>query len=100
MTVWQLLANTTSAELVEWMVFYQQEPFGVERGDLQAGIVAATIANVNRDAKKQKKPYQAQDFLPRFEGGAGAGRKAPKTPEELRRKWDLVLTAFGSGKGT
>ena len=92
MTVSRLLAETTSAELTEWIAFYQLEPFGPERGDLQAGIVAATVANVNRDAKKQKKPYSAQDFMPKFEG---AGSKGPKSPEELQRKWDLVIAAFG-----
>lgn len=97
MTVRRLLADTTSAELVEWMVYYQMEPFGPERADLQAGIVAATVANVNRDVKKQKKPYSAQDFMPKFTGGAGG--KAEKSPEELRRKWEAVVAAF-SGQGS
>ena len=96
MTVTRLLAETTSAELTEWGVFYEMEPFGPERGDLQAGIVAATVANVNRDAKKQKKPYSAQDFMPKFEEG-GKG-KAEKTPEELRRKWERVVEMFGGVK--
>ena len=96
MTVSRLLAETTSAELTEWAVFYEMEPFGPERGDLQAGIVAATVANVNRDAKKQKKPYTAHDFMPKFEGAAEA--KAPKSPEELRRKWELVMQAFSKKK--
>jgi hypothetical protein len=95
MTVSRLLAETTSAELTEWMAFYQLEPFGPERGDLQAGIVAATVANVNRDAKKQKKPYSAQDFMPKFEG---AERKEKRTPDELRRKWEMVVAAFGGPK--
>ena len=97
MTVSRLLAETTSAELTEWIAFYQLEPFGPERGDLQAGIVAATVANVNRDAKKQKKPYSAQDFMPKFEG-QGAGGKGQKSPEELQRKWEMVMAAFGAGK--
>lgn len=92
MTVSQLLATTTSAELVEWMAYYQMEPFGPERGDLQAGIVAATVANVNRDTKKQKKPYSAQDFMPKFTGGGGG--KTAKSPDELRRKWEMVVAAF------
>lgn len=95
MTVTQLLAATTSGELTEWMAFYQMEPFGAERGDLQAGIVAATVANVNRDPKKQKKPYSAQDFMPKFQGGAG---KTEKTPDELRRKWEMIVAAFGGKK--
>lgn len=94
MTVTQLLAATTSGELTEWMAFYQMEPFGAERGDLQAGIVAATVANVNRDPKKQKKPYSAQDFMPKFQGAG----KAEKTPDELRRKWEMIVAAFGGKK--
>ena len=93
----ELLDRVSSAELTEWMVFYRMEPFGMERGDLQAGIVAATVANVNRDPKKQKRAWEPADFMPQFadaiEGGAGG--RGGKSPEELRRKWDKVLTAFG-----
>lgn len=94
MTVSQLLGSTTSAELVEWLAFYEREPFGPERGDLQAGIVAATVANVNRDAKRQRKPYSAQDFMPAF-GRGGEGVKERPSPEALRRKWEMVMAAFG-----
>lgn len=76
------------------MVYYELEPFGEERADLRAGIVASTVANVNRDAKKQKKPFAAQDFMPKFGGGEGV----QKTPEMLRRKWEMVVAAFGGGK--
>jgi hypothetical protein len=33
-------------ELAEWAAYYQCEPFGEERADLRAGIVASVIANV------------------------------------------------------
>jgi hypothetical protein len=97
MTVAELLSRTTSRELSEWMVYYELEPFGEERGDLRAGIVASTVANVNRDPKKQKKPYSPQDFLPKFDQG-GAGGKAALSPEALRRKWEMVVAAFGGGE--
>jgi hypothetical protein len=96
MTVAELLSRTTSRELSEWMVYYELEPFGEERADLRSGIVASTIANVNRDPKKQKKPYSPQDFLPKFEGGEGV--KAALSPEALRRKWEMVVAAFGGGE--
>ena len=38
------------------------------RGDLRAGIIAATFANVNRDKKKKPTPFKATDFMPDFEG--------------------------------
>lgn len=47
------------------MAYAEIEPFGEERADLRAGIVASTIANVNRG--KNKRAYKAQAFMPRFE---------------------------------
>lgn len=35
-----------------------------ERADFRAGIVAATIANVNRDRKKRPRPFTPADFMP------------------------------------
>ena len=55
----------TSAQLSEWMAFYRLEPWGEERADLRAGIVASTIANSNRG--KGQKPFKVADFLPSFE---------------------------------
>jgi len=51
--------------LSEWMCFYCLEPFGDVRGDLQAGIVAATIANAN--SGKGSKTFQPADFMPLME---------------------------------
>ena len=96
MPVGEMLARMTSAELTEWLAFFELEPFGPERGDLQAGIVASVIANVNRDPKKRKKEYTPQDFMPVFGGGRG---KEKKTPDELRRKWEMVVAAFGKKPG-
>ena len=93
MTVAELLSRVSSRELSEWMVYYEQEPFGEERGDLRAGIVASTVANANRDPKKQKKPFTAQDFMPSFEGG-GRGAEGPGW-ERLLQKVKLLNAAFG-----
>lgn len=64
MTVRELLAQTDSRELSEWMAYYRLEPWGCEVEDLRAGIIASTIANANRDPKKQRKPFQPSDFIP------------------------------------
>ena len=61
MTVRELLARVDSLELAEWMTFYGESPFGDERNDLQAGIIAATIANVN---SSKGKAFQPIDFMP------------------------------------
>jgi hypothetical protein len=62
MTRQELLARMTSAELSEWQALYQLEPFGDLRADLRAGIVAATVANVNR--AKGTSPAKPSQFMP------------------------------------
>ena len=65
MTVGELLGRISSRELTEWRAYSGLEPFGEDRADLRAGIVASTVANVFR--KSVTKPYKAQEFMPRFE---------------------------------
>lgn len=48
------------------MAFDRVEPIGGRRGDLQAGVVAATIANVNR--AKGQRAYDVTDFVPEYGG--------------------------------
>jgi hypothetical protein len=66
MTVAELLACISSRELSEWRAYARLNPFGEERGDLQAGIVAATVANTARDPKRRPRPFRARDFMPEF----------------------------------
>ncbi len=51
------------------MAYYTLEPWGGERADLNAGIIASTIANVNRDSKRRPDPFTAAEFMPKY-GGA------------------------------
>lgn len=44
------------------MQIYEIDPWGEERADLRMGVVASTIANVNRDPKKSR-PFKPSDFL-------------------------------------
>ena len=64
MTVGELLSRTSSRELTEWRAYYALEPFGEDRADLRAGVIASTMANVFR--KSGTPPYKAQDFMPKF----------------------------------
>ena len=75
----------TSAQLAEWMAFAQLEPWGEERADLRAGIVASTVANVNRG--KGQKTLTPQHFMPEFE---------PETEEQAAaRMLAQAMAAFG-----
>lgn len=52
----------TARQLAEWEAYQQMEPFGEDRADMRAGIIASTIANVY--LKKGAKPLSALDFMP------------------------------------
>ena len=51
------------------------------RGDLQAAVVASTIANVNRT---KQKPYKPQDFMPQFD-------RREQSPEEMRTIFETMF---------
>lgn len=57
----------------QWMAYAQLEPFGEERADLRAGIVAAAASNAGGVRGAPAKP---RDFMPDFEG-------ASQTPDEM-----------------
>lgn len=63
-SVRELLDCMDSAELANWLAYDQISPFGSERTDLGAAIVASTVANVWRG--KGQKAYKVDDFLPKF----------------------------------
>jgi hypothetical protein len=58
----------------EWNVYARARPFGEERADLRAGIVASTIANANRG--KSGRSFRPADFMPKFH--RQARRQSPK----------------------
>ena len=60
----ELLERVSARELSEWMAYAQMEPFGEERADLRAAIVAMTVANVNRGKGRAAK---VEDFMPKFD---------------------------------
>lgn len=64
-SVKELLSRVGSKELSEWIAYYRLDPFGQERADMRAAVVASIIANVNRD--KKQKPYTMMDFMLNFE---------------------------------
>lgn len=70
------------------MAYYHVEPFGAERDNMHAGIVAATIANANRNPKKQRKAFSFADFILKF-------TVKKKTPEQMLQVVEMLNAAFG-----
>jgi len=80
MTVREMLARIDSLELAEWMQFYGLDPFGSERDDLQAGIIACTFANANSG---KGKAFQPCDFMPYHD-------KQTQTPDDMKALLDTM----------
>ena len=81
-----------SAEFLEWQAYALLEPFGEERGDLRAGIVASTIANVNRG--RSTKPYRPRDFMPQFR----PRRREPERIQTVEEQQHILgMLALASG---
>lgn len=88
----------SARELQEWMVFYQHEPFGGRRGDLQAAQVAGLLAEIYRDRKQREEPFRIQEFMPDYweEGASTAGAvQNERSPEEWRALVMALNAAYG-----
>lgn len=94
----RMLAEVDGRQLTEWQAYAQIEPFGEERSDLRAAIVAWTMAEVYRDPEKQKEPYPLEAFMPKF-GDSSGERGSVKVKElspEAQRFWlELLNESFG-----
>ena len=81
----------SAKEFGEWMAFYTLEPFGEQRADLRMGILAALTANIARDEKRRARPYEVDDFMPKFDQGA---KEAQPWQEQLALV-EMLNAAFG-----
>lgn len=92
MPVGELLGRISSRELTEWMAFFSLEPWGTEVEDWRAGLIASTIANVNRDPKKRRKPYEPEDFMP-HRGRRPAEEQSWEEQARILEMWARMLQA-------
>ena len=79
------MARCNARQFAEWQAEYELSPWGDERADLRAGIIASTIANVNRG---KGKAFSPGDFMPEFD-------KQPQkaqTPKEMA----TLMTQFAA----
>lgn len=83
----------SAEELSEWIALYRLEPWGEERADMRAALIASIIANANRDPKKRPQPYTIKDFMLQFEP------PEPPSPEEVWAKIEAWAKAMGASPG-
>ncbi len=70
-TLFELGQRMSAQEFGLWAALYAREPFGDVRGDLQAGVVAATVANyAGRIRSDGAGAAQPGEFMPLMKQGA------------------------------
>lgn len=61
-TVGELEGAMSAQEFGEWGAYYELHPFGASGDWFRTGMVASTVANVNRS--QETPPYSPADFIP------------------------------------
>jgi hypothetical protein len=81
-------------EFALWMAFYQIEPWGEERADLRAMLIASEIANIAPSVRRmfskgggEPRPYSPKDFRAFFDFGT-------RSEDERSRDGRATLTAY------
>lgn len=78
----------TCRELQEWKAEYEIEPFGEERADLRAAIIASTIANC-----WSKKTYTPAEFMPDFD----REENPQQSVEQMQARMKLAFKTMRQG---
>lgn len=88
-TLQELRAALSYAEFQEWCLYYQIEPWGDERADLRAGIVASTVANyAGRQRADGADPARPVDYMPYVD------RSPPEPLADAQQLTDEELAAW------
>jgi hypothetical protein len=102
MTVAELEDRMGAGELARWALYAADEPFIGTRIEFAAGIIASTIANVNRG--KTTPAFEPLDFMPlttreRDQALIEARRAAtmPTAVDEDDATLQRLVAAFGGG---
>lgn len=72
------------------MAYFQIEPFGEDRADLRAGIIASTIYAMNKG--KGGRAMSPADFMPKFD-------TKPTNSAELQAKLDALFVGMQTRMG-
>lgn len=77
------------------MAFDMIEPIGGPADDVRMGMVAATIANVQRDPKSTPDPYVPFDFIPWARDGSGDDAEPIQLDDDVEQSNLIRAVMFG-----
>ena len=85
-----LLETLTWKQLLDWLIYYELEPFGEERADYRIGQLTAAVHNALR--RSGGRTWKASDFL------LGTPVKAER-PTDIERMKSIVRTIVETHDG-
>ena len=91
-TLTELQHRLPSWELPVWAAYYRIDPWGRERGDLHAGIVACTIASCASAFGKRRKQFKPSQFMPKF------GAKRRQSVADLAKVFGAFAAVHNAGE--
>jgi hypothetical protein len=79
------------------MAYYSLEPFGEQIEDIRHGIAVSTLANINRDPKLRKQPYEAAEFIPWHEENREKKEAEPLLLADPDAQTEALMNAMFGG---
>ena len=79
------------ADFLEFMAFYDIEPFGLAVQDAMQANTAQVLANVNRSADSRPEPYRIKDFL--LFAPPEVPKEEPMVVGKTAAQWRLIFQA-------
>lgn len=98
-----MLATMPYRIFTEWMRYAQVEPFGEERADMRAGIIASTTANsiialINSLSKsKLRRTFKPIDFMPFARNVPGELERAEPSSQSKRHHQQVLAFMMAHG---
>ena len=79
------------ADFVEFMEFYQIEPWGLAVQDAMQANAVQVLANINRNVETRKEPYSIKDFM--LFAPVEAEKPEPMVEGKTATQWQLIFQA-------
>lgn len=87
----------TAKQLLEWQAYGQVEPFGEWWANQRTANILRFLANMNRNPKKQRTPYELKDFVLEIKDDEATTKK-PKVENWRRHKAFMLALAADAKK--
>ena len=79
------------ADYLEFMEFYEIEPWGLAVQDAMQANAVAVLANVNRNTEERREPYRLKDFM--LFAPSEKPKVEPTVEGKTAMQWRLIFEA-------